>query len=257
MICIPIVSDRVVQRTIVECLVSTKKLPIYNTVSFGFIRGLGTQSAIKAVVELRRQYDWCLKTDIESFFDRIPREYLKGRLRSALGPHSLVPIISKIIDCEIKCLPFQNMKIEKYGIKKGVGIRQGMPLSPILANLVLSKFDKRVERLGIKMVRYADDIVFFFDSKQGAKKGHEQIKLLLNSIDLTIPELQDNSKTQLIGPRDPIDFLGREIVRLGENEIVARIAQRQIRKIVSQLHREYGLQARMEARSNFRIRWPI
>jgi RNA-directed DNA polymerase len=251
MICIPIVSDRLVQRAIVECLVSTRRLPIYNSVSFGFIRGLGTQFAIKAVIELRRQHDWCLKTDIESFFDRIPREYLKERLRSALGPHSLVPIISKVINCEIKYTPFHSGKIERHGIKRGVGVRQGMPLSPILANLVLSRFDKRIERLGIKMVRYADDIVFFFNSKQDAKSGHEQIKSLLNSIDLKIPELQDNSKTQLIGPSDPIDFLGREIVRLGENEIVARVAQRQIRKIVSKLQQQYGLQARMNKGSNF------
>jgi hypothetical protein len=134
----------------------------------------------------------------------------------------------------------------------GVGVRQGMPLSPILANLVLSEFDRKIERSGLKMVRYADDIAVFFETKQKAKEGHKLIKEMLASIELTIPELTDNSKTQLYGPSDPIDFLGREIVRIGpDNNVVSRVAQKQIRKIVRKLDDEYTLQSRMRIDSNF------
>lgn len=251
MICIPTVEDRLVQRAIVEYLVSTKKLPIYNASSFGFIRGRGTQAAIKVAVALREQHDWCLKTDIEAFFDRIPRGYLKHRLKNSLGNHSLLPIVSKVIDCEIKPLPFQRVKLERHGIKMGVGVRQGMPLSPILANLVLSRFDKKVEKAGMKMVRYADDILFFFDTREEAEGGHDRIKGLLSSIELTIPEIEDNSKTKLVGPGDNFDFLGREIVRIGDAKVVARIAQKQIKKIVTQLLDDYSLQARLNEGSNF------
>jgi hypothetical protein len=127
-----------------------------------------------------------------------------------------------------------------------------MPLSPILANLVLSEFDSKIERHGLKMVRYADDIAVFFETKQKAKEGHNLIKDLLASIELTIPELTDNSKTQLLGPSDPIDFLGREIVRIGsDGNAVSRVAQKQINKIVRKLEDEYTLQSRMKADSNF------
>jgi RNA-directed DNA polymerase len=102
MICIPCVADRVVQRAIVHYLASNRKLPIYNESSFGFIDGLGTSAAILRSIELKNQYEWCLKADIESFFDSIPRQYLKARLSRALRSHSLVPVISRIIDCEIK-----------------------------------------------------------------------------------------------------------------------------------------------------------
>src|ERR1700722_12881057 len=159
MICIPTVCDRLVQRAILEYLVTNKKLPIYNPLSFGFIQGRGTQAAIKAAIDLRRVHGWCLKTDIESFFDRIPRQYLKERLKASLGNHSLVPIISRVIDCEIKPLPFQHAKIEKFGMK---------------------------------MVRYADDLAFFFESKKKAKAGHVFVKGLLESLELTIPELSDD-----------------------------------------------------------------
>ncbi|WP_158672088.1 reverse transcriptase domain-containing protein [Bradyrhizobium guangdongense] len=252
MICIPTVCDRLVQRAIITYLEKNQKLPIYNSSSFGFLRDLGTDAAIKAAVGYRQSYDWCLKTDIESFFDRIPRQYLKARVGKALGKHSLVPIVSKIIDCEVKPTIWNRAKISRHGIQKGLGIRQGMPLSPILANLVLSEFDSRMEHLGMKMVRYADDIAAFFETKEEAQKGHKIISETLARISLSIPGISDVSKTQLLGPDDPIDFLGREIVRVGtDKQAVWRVAKKQIRKIVRKLEEEYTIHARMKADSNF------
>jgi RNA-directed DNA polymerase len=251
-ICIPTVRDRLVQRAIIAYLDQFRKFPIYNSSSFGFLRDLGTEAAIKAAVSLRQSYDWCLKTDIESFFDRIPRQYLKARVEKALGKHSLVPIISKIIDCEVKPTIWNRPKIQRQGIQMGVGVRQGMPLSPILANLVLSEFDSRMEKLGIRMVRYADDIAVFFRTKEEAQEGHKIVTDALARIKLSVPGIGDNSKTQLLGPDDPIDFLGREIVRVGtDKRAVWRVAQKQIRKIVNRLEEEYTLQARMKADSSF------
>jgi RNA-directed DNA polymerase len=252
MICIPTVADRLVQRTIVLYLDNKEKFPIYNSSSFGFLRDLGTAAAITTAVTYRQYYDWCLKTDIESFFDRIPRQYLKNRVAQTLGRHSLVPIISRFIDCEVRPSIWNRTKIQKSGIQMGAGIRQGMPLSPILANLVLSEFDNRIQKRGIKMVRYADDIAAFFRTKHEAQEGHKFISDALAQIKLTIPGLSDDSKTQLIGPSDPIDFLGREIVRVGsDNRAVWRVSTKQIRKIVSRLEDEYTLKARLKADSNF------
>jgi RNA-directed DNA polymerase len=73
MICIPTVADRLVQRAIVRYLARTQRLPIYNVSSFAFIEDLGTIAAIRRAVELRNQHEWCLKTDIQTFFDNIQR----------------------------------------------------------------------------------------------------------------------------------------------------------------------------------------
>ena|SRR5258708_6667198 len=51
-ICIPTIRDRIVQRTIVRYLELSKKFPIYNSSSYGFIRGRGTRQAIEKAVEL-------------------------------------------------------------------------------------------------------------------------------------------------------------------------------------------------------------
>jgi len=247
MICIPSVADRLVQRAIVQYLVSKKILPIYNSSSFGFIEGLGTPAAIRRAIELRTKYDWCLKTDIETFFDSIPRQYLKSRVAQALGRHSLVPIISRIVDCDIKLYPGNREKVRKQGIRMGVGLRQGMPLSPILANLVLSKFDKQIQCRNIEMVRYADDLMLFFHTKEAAYSGHELVKGILKKIRLSIPEIEDGSKTSFVGPGDPIDFLGRQIVFVrSTGKYVARISDKKIANIRRQIQNDYALQKRSD-----------
>jgi RNA-directed DNA polymerase len=115
MICIPTVRDRLVQRAILQYITSKRSFPIYNSSSFGFIKDLGTSEAISAVVRLRGKYDWCLKTDIEAFFDRIPRQYLKERVGKYLGVHSLTPLIWNAIDCEAKITNENRLFAEKGG----------------------------------------------------------------------------------------------------------------------------------------------
>lgn len=252
LICIPTVRDRLVQRAIIDYLVTTKRLPIYNSSSYGYIKGRGPKAAIARAIILRGTYDWCLKTDIEAFFDRIPRSYLKSRVAAALPSHSLTPLIWRMVDCEVKETPVLKIKLQKQGIKPGVGLRQGMPLSPILANLVLAKFDRAIQRSGIEMVRYADDILLFFHSKEAAKQGLNFIKAELGKIGLDIPELSDSSKTKITAPYQPVDFLGREIIYLkSAGRYVAQVSTKQISKIKLQLEKDYTYDARRKEGSTF------
>lgn len=252
LICIPVVQDRLVQRVISDYLTTQKIFPIYNSSSYGFIKGRGTREAINAVVKLRAKYEWCLKTDIESFFDRIPRRYLKEQVYRYLKRHSLTPLLYSIIDSEIKVTEGNRQKFIKQNIAAGRGVRQGMPLSPLLSNLALAEFDKKIERLGIEMVRYADDLVLFFPTKQAACEGEQQVKSLLKEIQLTIPQIYDGSKTAIVSKGDPLDFLGREIVYLGsENRFVARVSSKQIEKIRARLSEEYAYSKRIKEEKNF------
>ncbi len=163
LICIPIIRDRIVQRAIANYLIQNEKLPIENEFSYGFIKGRGTKQAILRAIELRSKYAWCLKTDIEAFFDRIPRADVKSRVAKALPNSSVTPLLFKVIDCEIKETWSLKPKLTKQGILPGIGLRQGMPLSPLLANLVLSGFDASIRKAGIEMIRYADDLLLFFE----------------------------------------------------------------------------------------------
>lgn len=127
-----------------------------------------------------------------------------------------------------------------------------MPLSPILANLVLAEFDREVERADIEMVRYVDDILIFFASKAAANEGHDLIKAKLKQLNLDIPELADRTKTVLKGPQEPVDFLGREIVyRANANGYVSQVSRNQIAKIKLLLEDEYSYESRQKQNSNF------
>ena len=244
-ICIPTIRDRLVQRAIAEHLISKRSFPINNQSSFGFIRGLGPQAAIKRTLELRRRYDWCLKTDIQSYFDKIPRKLLKAKVAQALKGGSLQQLVFKIIDCEVKATSQNKTKLLSQGIVSGIGVRQGMPLSPLLANLALADFDREVERRRIGMVRYAYDLALFFRTKEDANEGRHFIKLLLDIFKLSIPEIADGSKTRIISRSDPLEFLGREIVFLGSQEcFVARVGTRQVEKIKARLRKEFSFSAR-------------
>lgn len=252
MICIPTVRDRLVQRVILDYITSRKRFPITNSSSFGFIKGLGPRQAIEAAVKLRGKYAWCLKTDIVSFFDRVPRPYLKKRVFECLKTHSLTLLIYKAIDCEAKATPENRNRLAKQSIKNGVGIRQGMPLSPLLANLALADFDRQIENNKIEMVRYADDLVLFFETKELAERGQELVKTLLKEIELTIPEIASGSKTEIVSSSDSLHFLGREIVYLGsQNSYVAKIASKQIDKIKSRLSNDFSFDYRVKSKHNF------
>ena len=127
-----------------------------------------------------------------------------------------------------------------------------MPLSPILANLILADFDKAIERAKIPMVRYADDLLLFFDSKEQAEAGHKFVKEVLDRVNLTIPEILDHSKTKIFGPRATVDFLGQELVYLSStNSYVACVGGKQISKIRTRLRTEYDYVEKSKEGSTF------
>ena len=50
------------------------------------------------------------------------------------------------------------------------GVPQGGPLSPVLSNVYLDKFDKELESRGLRFVRYADDCNNFVRSEMAADR---------------------------------------------------------------------------------------
>ena len=58
---------------------------------------------------------------------------------------------------------------------KTIGVPQEGPLSPILSNIYLDKFDKELEQRRLRFVRYADDYSIFVKSDVAASRVMKSI----------------------------------------------------------------------------------
>lgn len=208
-ICIPTVADRLIQRSIVKHLNRGDKLGIELSVSHGFRKKMGVRTAVDDARKYRKTFPWVLKCDISSFFDNIQREQLILRIRKRLGADSSIKFIEGAIHCEIgRSSKPVNARVSKSRIKPGVGLRQGMPLSPVLANFELREFDLAFMKARIPIVRYADDFIIFSNSEADCNSHFNRCAELLGGLGHILKEPKPNSKTCIVGPCQDVDFLG-------------------------------------------------
>lgn len=241
-ICVPTVSDRLVQRAIVEPLVVNDRLRLLNKASFGFIRGRSVRGAIEEAINYRSTHEWVLKTDIQAYFDRIDREELSGTIKAKLRSHSLVPLLLQVIKCEVETKSANDRsRLAKAGIVRGKGLRQGMPLSPLLSNLVLGEFDRTVLKAGFRLVRYADDLIVFGGDESEVVAAYKLIVSELAKLGHNVPAPGENSKTQFVSPQKPVEFLGVEIVyKDAKASYVCRVPKSVKNKILTEVAEEYA-----------------
>lgn len=214
LICIPTVQDRVVQRALLQIIESkAARLGIINDVSFGFVKDSSSQkrgaiAARDAAARCRLGKPWAFKADITAFFDRIPRDQLVEDFEKRFRLRSLSPLIRGAVSCEVeKVDPFVRRVLKENNIRDGLGLRQGMPISPILSNFLLRNFDRAFARHGYDMVRYADDLVVFASSEGECRSIQDLAIKELEKLQLSLSE----AKTMICPPEQPVDFLGMEL----------------------------------------------
>jgi len=167
--------------------------------SYGFRPGRGCKDALRRVDQLLKEgNEWVVDADLKSYFDTIPHEKLMKRIGKKISDGRLLELISKYL---------------KQGILEGMcewepemGTPQGAIISPLLSNIYLDPLDHLMERNGIEMVRYADDIVLLSRSEVEAQEALRQITIWTAEAGLTLhPE-----KTRIVNAAVPggFDFLG-------------------------------------------------
>ncbi len=85
-----------------------------------------------------------------------------------------------------------------------IGVIQGSPLSPLLANIYLHPFDKAMHRAGVRMVRYADDLLLLCRSEGRARHALQHAQKQLATLKLEL----NPKKTQIADFNTGIEFLG-------------------------------------------------
>ena len=116
----------------------------------------------KTLEYLNEGYEWVIDMDIESYFDTVNHDKLISILREEVNDSITLHLIRKFLQAGI---------MEKGLVKPNIlGMPQGGPLSPILSNIYLDKFDKELESRGLRFVRYADDSNIFVKSERSANR---------------------------------------------------------------------------------------
>jgi RNA-directed DNA polymerase len=244
-ICIPTIADRLVQRAIANFLIDDNRdrLGLKNGVSIGFLRGEGgVFRAQENAKRKRNTLQWAYKSDISAFFDTIDRSLVISKTRQKLRVPSVMRLIEKMVSCEANAEDaFVRRKMELAGIVPGRGLRQGMPISPLLSNVVLDQFDATMQNAGFTIVQYADDFIVLSSSESQCIRAHELAKECLRVVGHTISEIGEK-KTQIASPEQDVEFLGLLIRRTPAGSYELFISDDQKTEILERLGRMTNLE---------------
>ncbi len=164
---IPTAVDRVIQQAIAQVLTPVFE-PQFVETSYGFRPGRSAHDAIRKCQEyLEEGYVWAVDMDLEKFFDTVNQSKLIQVLSESIKDGRVISLIHKYLRAgAVWCGRFEDTTI---------GVPQGGPLSPLLANIMLNELDHELEKRGHRFVRYADDMVILCKSKASAKQTLEHI----------------------------------------------------------------------------------
>ena len=159
---IPTVVDRVIQQAIAQQLTPIFE-PLFSENSFGYRPGKSAQMAIQKVKEYAEQgYKHAVLIDLSKYFDTLNHELLMNMVREQVHDRRVTELIKKYLKSGV----MENGLL----VKTEQGSPQGGPLSPLLANIYLNKFDQEIGGRGVPVIRYADDIVVLAKSERAAKR---------------------------------------------------------------------------------------
>ena len=193
---IPTVVDRGIQQAITQVL-SKIYDDTFSDNSFGFRPNRSAQDAIMRTLDyLNEGYEWVIDLDIEAYFDTVNHDKLISILRERVSDSATLHLIRKFLQAGI---------MEKGLVKANtIGMPQGGPLSPILSNIYLDKFDKELESSGLHFVRYADDCNIFVKSEMAANRV---MKSVTSWLERKLFLKVSATKTKVVHPNDG-SFLG-------------------------------------------------
>lgn len=201
---IPTVIDRVIQQAISQVLMKIYD-PEFSAYSYGFRPKRSSHDAMEQVLEyLDEGYQWVIDLDIEKYFDTVNHDKLISTLREQINDKTTLHLIRS----------FLKAGIMEDGLVKPnkLGVPQGGPLSPILSNIYLDKFDKELEERGLHFVRYADDCNIFVKSKMSADRV---MKSATSWLERKLFLKVNATKTKVVRPTKS-NFLGFTFFKTGE-----------------------------------------
>ena len=251
--------DKIVQKAVVETILT----PIYEAeflgFSYGFRPGRGAHDALDslAVGLMQRKINWVVDCDIRAFFDTVSRDWMVRFLEQRIADKRVIRLIIKWLNAGV---------MEDGEWRDDLrGTPQGSVISPVLANVYLHYvldlwFQKKWRNHEVTgdtiIVRYADDFVVGFQYRRDAERFLEAVKGRFESFELEMhPEKSRliefgryaRERRRMTGQSKPetFDFLGfthccaktrNGRFRLGRNPVARRMT-RTLKRIKEALRR--------------------
>jgi CRISPR-associated protein Cas1 len=167
----------------------------FSDASFAYRRGRSVGHALGRVLTYRLWgCRWAFDTDIADFFDTIPQTALLADLAARVASPMTVDLV--------------RLWLSKAP-RRGLGVPQGGPISPLLSNLYLDPVDRAIATRRVRLVRYADNIMLLATGRSAAREAGERLAALLAARGLAL----NPAKTRLIPLHDEFVFLGYRMGR--------------------------------------------
>ena len=195
---IPTVRDRVVQQSLLNVLQPIFD-PDFHPSSYGYRPKRSAAQAVAKAERFMNHYGlWqVVDMDLSRCFDTLDHDLIMKGVHTKVSDGSVLRLISKMLKSGL--------------VDKGVyqathrGCPQGGVISPLLMNIYLDRFDQYMKNLGIRIVRYADDILILARTRSEAGKYRSLAQTYLEEELL----LEVNAKkTRLTNTSEGVAFLG-------------------------------------------------
>jgi len=222
------VESRIVQRAILNVLLEVPELQPYikTPYSFGGIRGerrsqedlqerseslSAVPAAIRAVLdEISSGARFVACADIRSFFTRISKDAVTNIISVTTKDEEFTRLFRRAIDVELSNMAQLRERASAFPIED-IGVAQGNSLSPLLGNIILAEFDKKMNEGDCRCIRYIDDFIILAPSKKAAGARLRKATELLAALGMELSP--EKSSKGVIPIDDGIDFLGINICR--------------------------------------------
>jgi group II intron reverse transcriptase/maturase len=160
----------------------------------------------KIWLEIQAGRVWIVDADLKDFFGSVDHARLMQLVARRIADGRVLTLIEQMLQAPV---------LEGGRVEPTVrGTPQGGVVSPLLANVLLTPFDKEMRARGYQLTRYADDWLVTCTSRTEAERALATARRILEALGVVLhPE-----KTRIVHVRHGFEFLGY-VVRQGKKPL--------------------------------------
>lgn len=200
---IPTVRDRIIQQALLNII-----QPIFETEfhpsSYGYRPKRSCQQAVAKAERFMNKYglEYVVDMDLSKCFDTLDHEMIVKAVNKRISDGKILKLIKAFLK--------SGVMDDGVYYETEEGSPQGGVVSPLIANIYLDYFDKKMMAEKIRIVRYADDILIFARTKTEAGRVNAlATKILEEELKLKV----NKGKTHITNSSKGVAFLGFKIYR--------------------------------------------